>query len=88
MTKTFFQDDEKVIINGKQFELDLFLTLDPNYEYHKGWTRHYIENKKHTRGNGKCQISGPLNWTKGNNYCTKVNDLIYLKQYLNSEMTS
>ena len=88
MTKTFFQDDEKVIINGKQFELDLFLTLDPNYHYHKGWTRHYVENKKHTYGNGKCLTSGPLNWIKGNNYCTKVNDLIYLKQYLNSEMTS
>ena len=33
-------------------------------------------------------MSGPLEWDAGNKYCTKVNDLIYLKQYLSSEMTT
>jgi hypothetical protein len=88
MTKTFFQDDEKVVINGREFDLELFLTLDPNYQYNRGWKRDYIQNVKHSYGNGSCQLSGPLNWNLGNKYCTRVNDLIYLKQYLNSEMTS
>ena len=88
MTKTFFQDDEKVIINGKEFDLELFLTLDPNYQYNRGWKRDYIQNVKHSYGNGSCYLSGPLDWNLGNKYCTRVNDLIYLKQYLNSEMTS
>tara|TARA_Y100001937_G_C7087792_1_gene316159 strand:+ start:411 stop:677 length:267 start_codon:yes stop_codon:yes gene_type:complete len=88
MNKTFFQDDEKVVINGKEFDLELFLTLEPNYQYNKGWKRNYVQSVRNSYGNGAFQMSGPLEWDAGNKYCTKVNDLIYLKQYLSSEMTT
>lgn len=81
----FFQDDKIVNINGKEFDLELFLLLEKNYPYRHGWTRTYIPNKVNKCVSRKNVFNGPLNWQQGDYYITKANDLVYLKAYLISE---
>jgi len=81
----FLQDDKKVNINGKEFDLELFLAVEPDYETKEGWQRVYQPDKIHLFTNGKVSIKQPLKWEDGDRYLTRVSDLIYLKAYLNSE---
>lgn len=81
----FIQNDEKVNINGREFDLELFLALEPDYMYEKGWTRIYQPESKNCLTNGRLKKNFPLDWVDGNRYLTRVSDLIYLKAYLESE---
>jgi len=81
----FFQDDKIVNINGKEFDLELFLLLEKNYPYRQGWKREYVPNNRNHCTNGVDSFNGPLKWNQGDYYLTKANDLVYLKAYLNSE---
>ena len=81
----FFQDDKIVNINGKEFDLELFLLLEKNYPYRPGWKRTYIPNEVNEWVGDTESYSGPLKWQQGDLFLTKVNDLVYLKAYLNSE---
>ncbi len=81
----FVQRENKVNINGKEFDLELFLAVEPNYEPEEGWTRIYQPDKKNCSTNGRLKKTFALNWDDGNRYLTRASDLIYLKAYLNSE---
>ena len=81
----FIQDDEKVNINGKEFDLELFLVVEPKYPIKEGWRRIYEPKKTHRMTNGRTSMSQPKEWKDGDRYLTRVSDLIYLKAYLNSE---
>jgi hypothetical protein len=81
----FLQNDTKVNINGKEFDLELFLAVEPNYQVKEGWNRVYQPDKIHILTNGRLSTSQPIDWEDGNRYLTRVSDLIYLKTYLNSE---
>jgi len=84
----FFQNDEIVNINGKEFDFGLFLLSEPSYQYKVGWSRDYIPNKKHTTTNGNTSNAYPKTWSDGDRYLTMASDLIYLKEYVESENIS
>lgn len=81
----FIQNDEKVNINGKEFDIELFLAVEPDYPLKKGWMRIYEPGKTHRITNGKTSMSQPKIWDDGDRYLTRASDLIYLKGYLQSE---
>ena len=81
----FIQDDDKIKINGKEFDLELFLLAEPDYPLKEGWKRIYVPGKTHRLTNGKTSIAQPKNWNDGDRYLTRASDLIYLKAYLSSE---
>ena len=84
----FFQNDEIVSINGKEFDFGLFLVSEPSYEYKSGWSRNYIPNKTHTTSNGNSTNTHAKSWSEGDKYLTMASDLIYLKEYMESENIS
>ncbi len=82
----FVQRGDKVNINGKEFDLELFLAVEPEYKPEKdGWTRFYQPETKNCVTNGRQKKTFPLRWEDGNRYLTRVSDLIYLRAYLESE---
>ena len=81
----FIQNDQKVNINGKEFDLELFLAVEPDYNLEEGWTRIYQPKVKNCLTNGRLKKNFTLDWEDGNRYLTRVSDLIYLKAYLASE---
>ena len=85
MSKKFIQDGEKVNINGREFDLELFLAIEPDYPLMDGWKRIYEPEVTHKLTNGKTSMAQPRSWDDGDRYLTRVSDLIYLKGYLQSE---
>lgn len=81
----FVQNDRKVNINGKEFDLELFLSVEPDYEMRDGWFRIYEPDRRHIVTNGRATIQKTKRWNDGDRYLTRVSDLIYLKAYLDSE---
>lgn len=82
----FIQRGNKVNINGKEFDLELFLALEPEYvPAEENWVRLYQPEKKNCLTNGRTKKNFPLDWKDGDRYLTRVSDLIYLKAYLASE---
>ncbi len=81
----FIQTEKKVNINGKEFDLELFLAVEPDYEYKSGWTRIYDGKKKNILTNGKLSVDGPIPWEDGERYLTRASDLMYVKAYISSE---
>ena len=88
MSLKFVQDETSVNINGKVFSLDLFLALKPNYKLLDGWRRVYIQNKKHYITKNKAILPQKIPWVDGDDYITRVSDLVYLKDYMNKEEIS
>ena len=72
-------------INGKEFDLELFLAVEPEYEYKDGWVRIYDGKSKNVFTNGKISIQGSVPWEDGERYLSRASDLMYVKAYLNSE---
>ena len=72
-------------INGKEFDLELFLAVEPEYEYKDGWVRIYDGKSKNVFTNGKISIQGSVSWEDGERYLSRASDLMYVKAYLNSE---
>ena len=86
--RRFVQDRDSVNINGKEFSLELFLALKPDYPLKDGWKRVYIPNKKHYIMKNKAVMPLDKNWSEGNDYLTRVSDLVYLKDYVDKEKIS
>ena len=81
----FIQSEKKVNINGEEFDLELFLSVEPEYTKKDGWIRIYDGIKKNILTNGKITINENIPWEDGERYLTRVSDLMYLKAYLSSE---
>lgn len=81
----FIQSEKKVNINGEEFDLELFLSVEPEYTKKDGWIRIYDGIKKNILTNGKITINEIVPWEDGERYLTRVSDLMYLKAYLSSE---
>lgn len=81
----FVQTKKEVSINGKKFDIDLFMKLEPEYHYDPEWMVVYEPNKRHTVSNGKISISKEKVWEDGDRYLCRASDLVYLKAYLESE---
>lgn len=88
MLLKFVQDRDSVKINGKEFSLELFLALKPDYPLMDGWTRVYVPNKKHYIIKNKVVIPQEKSWSDGDDYLTRVGDLVYLKDYIDKEKIS
>ena len=86
--RRFVQDRDSVNIYGKEFSLELFLALKPDYPLKDGWKRVYIPNKKHYIMKNKAVMPLDKNWSEGNDYLTRVSDLVYLKDYVDKEKIS
>lgn len=81
----FIQRENTVSINGKEFDIDLFLELEPDYDYDPQWMVIYEPNIRHTKSNGRISLSREKEWKDGDRYLCRANDLVYLKAYLESE---
>lgn len=74
---TFIHRGKKVIINGESFNFELFSLLEPSYTLSGNETgRIYEQGIKHyTITKDNRQIPRSLNWTDGNRYIARINDL-------------
>ena len=72
-------------INGEEFDLELFLSVEPEYTKKDGWIRIYDGIKKNILTNGKITTNEGVPWEDGERYLTRVSDLMYLRAYLSSE---
>ncbi len=81
----FVQTENTVSINGKHFDIDLFLKIEPDYPYDPKWMRVYEPNIRHTLSNGRVSKSEPNKCREADRYLTRASDMIYLKAYLHSE---
>lgn len=81
----FVQTKNNVSINGKTFDIDLFLKLEPEYDYDPNQMVVYEPGIRHTVSNGRVSRSKSKVWEDGDRYLSRASDMIYLKAYLDSE---
>jgi len=86
--RSFVQDRDSVNINGKEFSLELFLALKPDYPLRDGWKRVYVPNKRHYITKNRAVLPQKMPWDLGDDYLTRVSDLVYLKDYVDKEKIS
>lgn len=78
----FLHKNNKIYINGNEFDIKILKEFDPEYSLPEGLNRHYTQGKKHIITNGRWQIPDEFPWSRGDFYIKSIRELMYLKQQL------
>ena len=73
-----------IVINGEySFSLELFKTLEPEYDIPEEmtWRIYNQEEKIHTVSNKKIAHTEEFPWEEGDRYINRLPDLLYLQQH-------
>jgi len=79
---TFRHIKNKIYINDREFHEEVLKEFDPNYSLANGWSRHYIQNRKHYITNGKCQMAGGFPWEDGDRYIKSLVEFTHLEKQI------
>ncbi len=72
--------DGYIIINGERFEMDVFLSVEPDYSLPKPAThRSYEQGFRHVLSNGTDAWTMPSPWLQGDIYISRLNDFILMR---------
>lgn len=74
--------ENKIYINDREFDEKVLKTFDPNYFLPKGWSRIYIQGRKHFITNGKGQKGGKFPWEDGDRYIKSIKELTHLERQI------
>lgn len=70
--------DNIIEIDGEEFELDLFLEVEPEYTLPEECVSRYYDGEQHILRTNSTQFAGGLPWIDGERYITRVPDLYLL----------
>ena len=83
---TFRHTPDNVIeINGEQFDLELFLEVEPEYSLPDGCVSRLYNEEQHILYTTESQTAGELPWADGKRYLTRIPDLRLMQEMINDE---
>ncbi len=78
----FIHKDNTIEIDEYRFHENILKTFDPTYTKPDGWTRCYIQGRKHYLSNGKIQTGDEFPWVRGDMYIKSIIQLQLLEKQL------
>ena len=77
--------DDVIEINGEQFDLELFLEVEPEYSLPDGFVSRSYNEEQHILYTSDSQCAGKLPWADGKRYLTRIPDLRLMQEMINDE---
>jgi len=78
----FIHKDDTIEIDDYRFHENILKTFDPTYTKPDGWTRCYIQGRKHYLSNGKTQMGNEFPWKQGDMYIRSIAQLQLLEKQI------
>tara|TARA_R100000152_G_C6716193_1_gene142907 strand:+ start:272 stop:553 length:282 start_codon:yes stop_codon:yes gene_type:complete len=82
MSYFYHKQNGVVEIDRIQFDEKIIKQFDPDYNTPEGWSRMYIQNRKHYLSNGKNQVGDKFPWPDGDRYIKSILELKFLEKQL------
>ena len=78
----FIHKEDEIEINGIVFNEEVLKQFDPDYTKPEGWTRIYIQERKHYLRNRGNQIGDVFPWESGNLYIKSIPELKLIEKQI------
>ncbi len=77
--------DNLIEINGEQFDLEIFLEVEPEYSLPEECVSRYYDGATHIIHTKNSQFAGELPWKDGERYINRVPDLHLMLETLEND---